>query len=49
VEDRFKGNPKWVFQKLKRLTKYDQYDKRDGGVVTRALNEDGRLVSGREL
>jgi hypothetical protein len=49
VEDRFKGNCKWVFSTLKRVTKYDAFDKRDGGIVIRAFDDEGNVLSGVRL
>lgn len=39
----------WMFKKLKRLTKYDQFEKREGSVVDRAVDEHGNIISGDEL
>ncbi len=46
VEDRFTGSTKWVFDKLKRMTKYDQYERRDGSIVSKALTAEDRVLTG---
>lgn len=49
VEDRFGPNSGRAFDKLKRITKYNQTEKRDGGFMQRAIAPDGRIVSGDTL
>ena len=39
IEEKFVGNTKWVFSKLKRVTKYDTFEKRDGSIVSKALDD----------
>jgi hypothetical protein len=48
VEDRFTKKGRATFTLLSRLSKYKQFQKRDGGIVTEAM-VDGRLSQGREL
>lgn len=49
VQGRFKGNPREVFGSIRRCTKYDQYDKRDGGIMTRAIDSSGNFLTGQDL
>ena len=37
---RFSTESSWAFNKLKRITKYNEFSKRDGGIVQRALFND---------
>jgi len=49
IEESATSKGKRTLKKLKRLTKYDQFEKRDGSIVTRAVDEEGKLVAGIEL
>ncbi len=46
-EKRFHGNVKKAFQEIKKITKYDQYRKREGGIHSR-VKQDGKTIVGAE-
>lgn len=49
AEDRFSPQAGEAMARLKRITHYHEYDKRDGGFLQRAVAADGRVISGDEL
>lgn len=46
AEDRFGPNTGRAFEKLRKITKYNQGGKKDGGFLQRALTEEGRIIEG---
>jgi hypothetical protein len=49
VADRFSPASAKAFKKLKRLTRYHEYEKRDGGFLQRAMTTEGLIISGDKL
>lgn len=47
--DRFSAQAARSFRTLKKLTRYHEHEKRDGGFLQRAITSDGRIVTGDEL
>ena len=48
ADNRFSPNSKEAFDLAKRLTKYNTFEKRDGGIVSAAYHQ-GKLLEGVEL
>jgi hypothetical protein len=49
AEERFSPAAGQAFRKLKRLIRYHEFEKRDGGFMQRAIAPDGRITTGDEL
>jgi endonuclease/exonuclease/phosphatase family metal-dependent hydrolase len=49
IQDRFSREAGAAFKRLRRLTHYHEYEKRDGGFMNRAYVEGGGLIVGEEL
>jgi hypothetical protein len=49
IADRFGPDSGKAFSKLKRITKYNQAEKRDGGFMQRAIATDGSIITGDRL
>jgi hypothetical protein len=49
AEDRFSPRAGRAFTRLRRLTRYHEFEKRDGGFLQRAIAPDGRILAGDEL
>jgi hypothetical protein len=49
AKDRFSPTAGRAFTRLRRLTRYHEFEKRDGGFLQRAIAPDGRIVAGDEL
>jgi hypothetical protein len=43
---RFTGDAAEAFKLLKSITKYQNFERRDGGIVSQAYLDDGSLVQG---
>jgi uncharacterized protein YaiL (DUF2058 family) len=43
-KNKFSSQSKQALAKLKQLTKYNKFQKRDGGIVYEVFTPDGRLV-----
>ena len=37
------------YENLKKLTSYNKYDKKDGGILVRALDENNQMLRGENL
>jgi hypothetical protein len=49
ANDRYSPKASRAFKRLRRLTRYHEFEKRDGGFLQRAVTPDGRIVAGDEL
>jgi len=47
-DKRFSGQQKQAFEQLRRMTKYDVFERRDGGIVRNIVSEEGKLISNGE-
>lgn len=48
IKDRFSKNSALAFQQIKNITKYNTFQKRDGGIVEKIKHE-GKIITGNEM